>query len=338
MSTLDLKNLLGIPGFKKYLQQINTALKVSLEDADPIIRDAALRHALAPSKRLRPALLIAVVQAMGKPINKKVITACAAIELAHISSLIHDDIIDNADSRHGIPTVNSQEGVDQAIIVGDYVLAKACTVAAQLSAEAAQIVATAIARICDGQSREVADQYNLDRDGESMLRSIRGKTAELFAAACRIGGLCAGLPANQRDALATYGEQFGMAFQLIDDVLDFTSTDELLGKSVGNDVVEGVYTMPVLLALHGPRQEEVREALSEHKRPTPAFTTLLIEEYAIGQTLEVTKRCNTLAVTALEPLRKQKGRDLSSLHRLPSAYLDWSLQTLVAPEYRPKEA
>jgi heptaprenyl diphosphate synthase len=333
MSTLDLEALIGVPKLPKYLQQIHTAIEASLADADSIIRDAALRHALAPSKRLRPAMTLAVVHALGKPINKKVITACVAIELAHVSSLIHDDIIDEADSRRGIPTINSQEGVDQAIIIGDYVLAEACAQAAAVSAEAARIVARAIARICDGQSREVADQYNIDREGELMLNSIRGKTAELFAAACRIGGLCAGVPVAQLDALSAYGEQFGMAFQLIDDVLDFVSTDELLGKHIGNDIAEGVYTMPVLLALHGPEQEAIRSALSERSRPTSAFTELLINEYAIGKTIEVAKRFNAQASEALTAL-VGKGRDFKHLSELPEAYLTWSLSSLAAPEYR----
>jgi geranylgeranyl pyrophosphate synthase len=333
MPALDLKTLIGVSTFKKYLTQLNKALEASLEDADPIIREAAIRHVLAPSKRLRPAMTFAVVHALGKPISKKVITAGCSIELAHISSLIHDDIIDNASSRRGVPTINTQEGNSQAIIIGDYLLAEACVQAAMVNAETSRIVATAVARICDGQSREVADQYNIDRDGELMLRSIRGKTAELFAAACRIGGLCAGIPAKQLDALSSFGEYFGMAFQLIDDVLDFVSSDELLGKPIGNDIVEGVYTMPILLALHGPEQIAIRAALEERKPPTSTFTELLIREYAIGKTIEVARQFNARAMDALSPLTA-KGRDLSKLAKLPEAYLDWSLSALVAPEYQ----
>jgi heptaprenyl diphosphate synthase len=333
MSSLDLENVLEITSFQKYLQQINAALEASVAEADPIIRTAAQRHLLASSKRLRPAVTLAVIQAFGKPINKKAIAACSAIELTHISSLIHDDIIDKAELRRGIPTISSQEGVDQAIIIGDYILAKACVHAAMVSAEAAQVAGDAMARICDGQSREVADQYNIDRDGELMLASIRGKTAELFAAACRIGGICAGLGPKQLDALSTYGDQFGMAFQLVDDVLDFVSSEELLGKPVGNDIAEGVYTMPVLLALHGPERDAIRTALAQRSRPTNAFAELLLDEYAIGQTLEVAKQYAENAAQALKPLIT-KGRELDGLVQFPSAYIAWSLSTLVAPEYR----
>lgn len=333
MSKIDLAALLGIPSLPNYLQQINTELGVALSGADPIIRDAVLRHALAPSKRLRPAMTIAVVHAIGKPITKRVIAASTAIELAHISSLIHDDIIDQADSRRGIQTINGQEGVSQAIIAGDYVLAKACSEAAIVNTTATQVVADAIARICDGQSREVADQYNIDRDGELMLRSIRGKTAELFATACRIGGVCAGLQKSELDVLSNYGEQFGMAFQLIDDVLDLISNEELLGKPVGNDIVEGVYTMPILLALHGREAEVIRTALGERSRPTAAFTQLLIDEYAIGKTVEVAQQFGARASEALTATDSQNGK-LGHLLAFPSAYLEWSLTNLVAPEYR----
>lgn len=335
MSKLDIGPLLGVPALAKYLKQINVELEAALSAAEPIIREAMLRHALAPSKRLRPALVIAVVHAMGKPITKKVIMASTAIELAHISSLIHDDIIDGADSRRGIPTINSQEGVDQAIIAGDYVLAKACALAASVSAEAAIVTADAIARICDGQSREVADQYDIDRSGELMLRSIRGKTAELFGASCRVGGICAGLKPIELDTLTTYGEQFGMAFQLIDDVLDFVSDETLLGKPVRNDVAEGVYTMPVLLALHGAEQEAIRTALSERTQATVAFTELLIDEYAIGKTIDVAKQFTARATEIMAPLTV-KGRNLDSLLKFPNDYVSWSLDTLVAPEYRQK--
>jgi heptaprenyl diphosphate synthase len=333
MSAIDLEILLGVPPLQKYLRQLDTAMETCLAGADPIIQAAAQRHVFAPSKRLRPAMTMAIVHALGKPVGKKAITAGCAIELAHISSLIHDDIIDNADSRRGIPTINSQEGTSQAIIIGDYLLAEACAEAASVNAAAARIVADAVKRICDGQSREVADQYNVDREGESMLRSIHGKTAELFAAACRIGGLCAGLPSDQLDALSNFGEQFGMAFQLIDDALDLVSSDELLGKPVGNDIVEGVYTMPILLALHGPEQETVRTVLSEQNRPGSSFIELLISEYAIGKTIEVAKQFNIQASESLRPLAA-KGRNLTDLLAFPEAYLTWSLTTLVAPEYR----
>lgn len=335
MPTFDPKTILGLSAYQQYLQQLNTTLEASLADADPLIKMAAARHVLAPSKRLRPLIALAVVAAYNKPINQTVINAGAAIELMHIASLVHDDIIDKAELRRGIPTINSQEGPDQALIVGDYLLAKACVVAAAVSAEAAQIVAQAMARICDGQSSEVADQYNIDRDGERMLASIQGKTAELFAAACQVGGICAGATPKQLNALRLYGEQFGMAFQLIDDVLDFVSTEELLGKAIGNDVVEGVYTMPVLLALHGREQEAVRNALAERSQPTSAFTELLIDEFAIGQTIEVAKRFAKSAALALRPLA-HKERDIQALVEFPSAYLAWSLSTLVAPEYRKK--
>jgi heptaprenyl diphosphate synthase len=335
MPALDLQTLLGIPALPKYLKQINIALEASLADADPLIREAALRHVLAPSKRLRPGLVLAIIQSMGmgKPLNKKAITACVAIELAHISSLIHDDIIDHADSRHGIPTINSQEGVDQAIIIGDYLLAEACAQAANVNAEAARVIARAITRICDGQSREVADQYNIDRDGEAMLTSIRGKTAELFAAACRVGGICAGASPQQLDTLSAYGEQFGMSFQLIDDVLDFISSDMLFGKPVGNDIAEGVYTMPVLLALHGSRQEEIREALLKKSRPTTAFTDVLVQEGAIAKTIEVAQQFATQASSTIATLEKHKDYDTMSLQKLPIAYATWSLQALIAERY-----
>lgn len=335
MSKLDLQTLLGVPTLPSNLKRINQEIEAALSAAEPTIRDAALRHLRAPGKRLRPVLTLAVMRALGKPVAAKGVSACASIELVHISSLIHDDIMDKAASRRGIPTIHTQEGLGTAIISGDYLLAQACAEAAGVSAETVQLITAAIISLCNGQTQEVADEFKIERDGERMLQSIRNKTAALFAAACRIGGVTAGLKSAELDALAAYGENFGMAFQLINDVLDFVSTEELLGKATGTDLVEGVYTMPVLLALHGQEQAAVRTYLEDRSPLTPAFVELLISEYAIGKTVEVAKEFAARARASIAPLQR-KSHDFSHLAAFPEAYIAWSLDNLIAPEYHEK--
>jgi len=164
-------------------------------------------------------------------------------------SLYHDDVMDEADTRRGVDTVNAKWGNLQAILAGDFLLSRASEIAASLGTEVAGLLARTIGRLCEGQIEELRHTYNAARPEASYLSSISGKTASLFATAARIGGLVADLDRPLIDALTEYGEAFGMVFQIADDLLDISATDEQLGKPAGHDMVEGVYTLPVLRTL-----------------------------------------------------------------------------------------
>jgi heptaprenyl diphosphate synthase len=172
-----------------------------------------------------------------------------ACELVQTGSLYHDDVMDEADTRRGVDTVNAKWGNLQAILAGDFLLARASEIAASLGTEVAGLLARTIGRLCEGQIEELRHTYNSARPEASYLSSISGKTASLYSTAARIGGLVADLPRPTIDALTEYGEAFGMVFQVVDDLLDLTATDEQLGKPAGHDMVEGVYTLPVLRTL-----------------------------------------------------------------------------------------
>jgi geranylgeranyl pyrophosphate synthase len=330
MSSFNVAAILDIPELPVYLEQVEKRIIEALASDNEHLNKSISHLLQVRGKRLRPSLVIAAATSQGGNVDDKVLASCASVELLHLASLVHDDIIDESATRWNIPTISAEEGSGQAILVGDYLLAKAYQEAAAVSAEAAQVIAATIADLTDGQVRELADKFNLKRTEESYLKSIHGKTAALFAASCRLGGLCAGSSKKVVDSLSTYGENFGMAFQLIDDALDFVSSPKLLGKPVGNDIAEGVYTMPLFVALAGPNRERVKTALQPGKASGTKLTELLLQAESISHTLHAARNY----VIAADESLKQVG-DKLALQRLPQAYLSWSLNNLVAPSYRP---
>jgi geranylgeranyl pyrophosphate synthase len=228
-----------------------------------------VRVATSGGKRLRPLFTI-VAAATGGVFDQRVVDVAAAVELVQVGSLVHDDILDEAATRRGRPTINAVEGINHAVLAGDYILARAAELAAGVSREAAQLVAVSLGDLCEGQVLEMRDAFDADRSVDAHLASVRAKTAALFECACRLGAQTAGLTDENTHALARFGHGFGMAFQVLDDVLDLIGDEERLGKPTGNDIASGVYTLPVLAALRGPAGTELRRALAAAGAGTPA--------------------------------------------------------------------
>jgi heptaprenyl diphosphate synthase len=174
-------------------------------------------------------------------------------------------VMDEAETRRGVETVNARWGNLQAILAGDFLLSRASEIAASLGTEVAGLLARTIGWLCEGQIEELRHTYDVNRPEQSYLASIHGKTASLYGTAARIGGIVAGLDRPTIDALTEYGNAFGMVFQIVDDVLDLTATAEQLGKPAGHDMEEGVYTLPVLRTIANGRAsgDELRELLGK---------------------------------------------------------------------------
>ena len=250
---MDNASLLGgVPGVEEDLRAVETRLSEALTPDDPFLAQVANHLAKAGGKRLRPALAVASARAGGVKPTPDVIDGAVSVELVHQGSLYHDDVMDSADLRHGVESANRRWGNLVSILTGDFLLARASEMAAALGSEVAGLLAATIATMCEGQVRELSDAFNVARTEERYLLSIDGKTAALWSASCRTGALTAGLPREQVDAFTTFGRSFGMVFQICDDVLDIIGTDEELGKPAGNDLMEGVYTLPVLRTLADP--------------------------------------------------------------------------------------
>ena len=241
--------LLHLPGIEAELPRIEDALVQAVQAGDPFLSEVAGHLLGAGGKRLRPMLTAAAATACGADVTDAVIAGGVSVELVHLGSLYHDDVMDEAESRRGVVSVNHRWGNLVAILAGDFLLARASEIAASLGTDVAGLLARTIGRLCEGQVGELQSAFNVDRTEDEYLRSIAGKTASLLAAACRIGGLTSSLPESEVEALTAFGEHFGMVFQIVDDVLDIVGTDEQLGKPAGHDLVEGVYTLPVLRTL-----------------------------------------------------------------------------------------
>jgi len=257
-------SLLDLPGMADGLARTEDELRKVVESDDPFLTEVA-RHLIdAGGKRVRPALCITAAQALDAdpgPADYDVVRGGVAVELVHQGSLYHDDVMDGAETRRTVQSVNARWGNLEAILAGDYLLARASEIAAGLGTEVAGLLAATIAELCEGQVRELRHAFDVDRTEEAYLTSIAGKTASLLATSARIGALVADHPRDVVEAVTAFGHHYGMAFQVVDDLLDVVATAEQLGKPAGNDLVEGTYTLPVIRALAGPSGEELRDLL-----------------------------------------------------------------------------
>ena len=242
---------LGLAPLADDLARIEIELSETVCDSDSFMADVASHLLSAGGKRLRPALTLASYYAVcgAARASDSAVIGGASVELVHIGSLHHDDVIDEADTRRGVPSVNARWSNIVAILSGDYLLARASALAASLGANVAGLLADTIGELCRGQVLELRHLFDTQRSEAVYLSAIQGKTASLFATSCRIGGMVADVTGPTLDGLSAFGENLGMCFQIIDDVLDLTADEAELGKPAGNDVAEGIYTLPVIYAL-----------------------------------------------------------------------------------------
>jgi heptaprenyl diphosphate synthase len=258
--------LLTLPSMGADLGRVERSLREAVVTDDTFLTEVASHLILAGGKRLRPALAIAVAAAVSAdtaPAADGVIMGGTSVELVHLGSLYHDDVIDEAVTRRTVESVNARWGNLKAILAGDYLLAKASEIAASLGTEVAGLLAATIGRLCEGEIRELQSAFDVDRTEHDYYASVEGKTSALFATAARIGALVAGHDRALVDAATSYGLRLGTAFQIVDDILDLTASEAELGKPTGHDLFEGVYTLPVLVTLsHGSAASgELRDLL-----------------------------------------------------------------------------
>jgi heptaprenyl diphosphate synthase len=247
--------------------RVEAALLNAVKTSDDYLTEIASHLISAGGKRLRPVMTIAaaLVGHDDHDVTDDVIQGGIACELVHLGSLYHDDVMDESETRRGVDTVNARWGNLQAILAGDFLLARASEIAASLGTEVAGLLARTIGRLCEGQIEELRHTYNMARPIDSYFSSIDGKTASLYSTAARIGGIVGGHDRATIDILTDFGTHYGMVFQIVDDILDITSTDEDLGKPAGHDAEEGVYTLPVLhtLAAGGAAAAELTAILGK---------------------------------------------------------------------------
>jgi len=251
---------LALSPLKGDLGRVEESLRASVRHDDRFLAEVGAHLIAAGGKRIRPTLtLCAGYAAAGGdgPAADGVVTGGVACELVHLGSLHHDDVIDEAETRRGVPSVNARWSNIVAILSGDFLLARASALAASLGAPVAGLLADTIGELCRGQVLELQHLFDVSRSEEDYASAIEGKTASLFATSCRIGGMVSDVDEPTLDALTRYGQHVGLCFQIVDDCLDLTASGEALGKPAGQDLVEGIYTLPVIYALADGRGELV---------------------------------------------------------------------------------
>jgi len=250
--------LLALEEMETDRRRVERAMAAAVQTPDPYLTEIASHLVVAGGKRLRPVVTLAAARVGGGVASDDVVQGGVSCELVHLGSLYHDDVIDESDQRRGVETVNAKWGNLQAILAGDFLLSKASEIAAALGTEVAALLARTIGWLCQGEIEQLRHTYDTSRTEASYFSSIGNKTAVLFGTSARIGGLVAGHDRGVVDALTEWGNAFGTVFQIVDDISDITNTSEQLGKPAGHDLVEGVYTLPVLRTLslgHGVGDE-----------------------------------------------------------------------------------
>jgi heptaprenyl diphosphate synthase len=300
------------------LAKVEVELRQAVITEDPFLTEVAGHLILAGGKRIRPGFCL--VASMAQDVEDRaaaheVIMGAVSVELVHLGSLYHDDVMDDAVTRRTVDSVNAKWGNLKAILAGDFLLARASEIAASLGTEVAGLLANTIARLCEGQVRELRDAYNLARTEDAYITSIRGKTAALLATSCRVGAIVAGLPRPIINNVTEFGQQYGMAFQIVDDILDVVASDAELGKPSGNDLVEGIYNLPVLHALRSPVGDELRDLLGDKLDPyeRERARSLVKRSGAIESALAVAQRYADTAAAALAAVQGTvAGRSLGA--------------------------
>ena len=280
----------------------------------PFLGEVAGHLTSAGGKRIRPAVTL-LASRLGDSSDPKAIMAAAAIEITHMATLYHDDVIDEGDLRRGVPSANAKWGNTVAILAGDFLFARSSSLAAEVGGRVPRILADAIASVVEGQLLQLEADFDVSRDLDHYVSTISGKTAALFEAAARIGALLGGLDETAESAVASFGRSFGMAFQVADDLLDLTASEEELGKPPGSDLREGVYNLPVIWAIEN--RPELTGLLGSSDVDVDEVRNIILETGAFDRSMQLASSHAQDALGHLRAVEHRQPRDaLENLTRL----------------------
>lgn len=240
----------------KDMEQVNALILENMQSEIPLIPKLAGYLIASGGKRIRPLLTLACTRAFDAE-TPRPFGLAAAVEFIHTATLLHDDVVDGSEERRGKKAANLVFGNQASVLVGDFLFSRAFQMmTADGSLEVLRILSGASAIIAQGEVKQLTTTSNIDTTMADYMEVIGAKTAALFAAACEIGPVIAGQDKKTQNALREYGDHLGIAFQIMDDVLDYSASREKLGKAIGDDFREGKMTAPVLLALAEATHEE----------------------------------------------------------------------------------
>jgi heptaprenyl diphosphate synthase len=303
---------LGLPRLHEGLHRLEPLLTSSVVTGDAFLDEVTTHLIAAGGKRLRPLLALATATAGRRDPSHEDLLGGVAVELVHLASLYHDDVLDEATIRRNVESVNSRFGNLVAIVAGDYLLARSAAIAASLGTEVAALLAETLGKLCQGQVSEVRTAFQTTRTEEDYFTAIAGKTAALTATSCRIGALTGQLGPAEVEACTEFGHCFGMVFQIRDDILDITATEGELQKPAGQDLAEGIYTLPALIALTDPAAGSDLRALLGKPLGQPErekARTVVASSSGIARAVEVARGYVTQAEEASAGISDPELRD-----------------------------
>lgn len=315
---------LGDPGLatsvRDGLASVEALLVQELSDGEDFLTEAALHLAKAGGKRFRPLFTILTAQLGPNPADPSVVTAATVVELVHLATLYHDDVMDEATMRRGAPSANVRWNNSVAILAGDYLFAHASRLVSTLGPSAVQIIAETFAELVTGQMRETIGAREQQDPVEHYLRVVWEKTGSLIAASGRFGGTFSGGDEEHVARLERLGDAVGTAFQIVDDIIDIASVTSESGKTPGTDLREGVHTLPVLYAL--------RETGSDADRLRELLVGPIDDEAHVEEALDLLVRSPGMAA-AKQTLDTYARRAHAELEALPQGPANEALRHLV---------
>lgn len=296
------------------LDLIEQELEKTVSSTEPLLSEAGLHLLQAGGKRIRPVFVL--LSAMfGEYDIEKVKKVAIALEIIHMASLVHDDVIDDAELRRGKPTIKAKWDNRIAMYTGDYLFARSLEIMTSLENIAAhQILSKTIVEVSLGEIEQIKDKYDFDQNLRVYLRRIKRKTALLIAASCQLGAIAGGVPESIHKKLFLFGYYVGMSFQITDDILDFTSTEEELGKPVGGDLLQGNITLPVLFAMENSElKNKISKVASDTDETEMAeIIDVILSTNAIERSIQVSDMYLQKGFSILNQLPKNRARSALS--------------------------
>lgn len=298
------------------MRRVNEVIIERMHSPVALIPQLAGHIVAAGGKRLRPMLTLATARLCGYE-GEDHVKLATCVEFIHTATLLHDDVVDESDLRRGQASANALFGNKPSVLVGDFLFSRSF----ELMVEVGQLPVLAIlsrasAVIAEGEVHQLITANDVSTTEQAYLEVIQGKTAELFAAACKVGACVAGRPDDDAQALYDYGMALGIAFQLVDDYLDYSANQEKLGKTIGDDFREGKITLPVLLAIARAETDEesafwkrTLEDLDQHEGDLTRAMELMTRHGTLTATVERARDYGAVAVRALDRFPASPMRD-----------------------------
>ncbi|MDG5470648.1 heptaprenyl diphosphate synthase component II [Jeotgalibacillus sp. ET6] len=302
---------------KTDIDEIEKELNLAIESDTALLKDASLHLLQAGGKRIRPVFVLLSAKTGEYDIHV-IKNVAVALELIHMASLVHDDVIDDAELRRGRTTIKAQWDNQVAMYTGDYMFARALDYMTIIEEPVAhRILSHAIVELCIGEIAQIEDKYRFDQNLRDYLRRIKRKTALLIAVSCQLGAVAGKVPEEVHTRLYRFGYYVGMAYQITDDILDFTSSEEELGKPAGGDLMQGNITLPVLYALDN--KQVAPKIMSVQENTQKEEMTHLIDEILSTDAIQKSAHLSQLylkkalkELDALPPSKAKKSlRDIA---------------------------